>query len=201
MSKIRLKRDGQMIEVESMSTTHLSPKTGFTFETIASGSDIIAGQYKVTCEADVSSSLEWTGFTFERGYPRKQFYVWFNIDKQNKNPNFADKQGIEVNITENETADSIASKMIVAINKQGIGITAVSGLTPDIVLINNISVGKCNDITDGSGFDFSTVTGVPIYTITGYFYQRQVGDVTGETLIKVPVIRRVNVYEILEICY
>ena len=120
----------------------------------------VAGVTQVTdiqTVADVSSSLNSTYFYYDT--PDTAYYVWFNVDSAGTDPGINNRTGIEVAISENDSADTVASALQTALNDIS-GITAT--VSTDTVTATNDSTGEAEAAVDyTTGFTISvTTTGV-----------------------------------------
>jgi len=101
---------------------------------------------------DVSSSLGGTYFLiYKEG---TNYYVWYDVGGLSVDPAVHNRTGIKVNITENDTANTIATATQVAID-------AISGFSvpapaSNVILITNDTAGFVPDFIDGNtGFILS----------------------------------------------
>lgn len=70
----------------------------------------------ITCVADVTGSLGGKYFTLSAGDNSEDFYVWYDVDDGSSDPAPASKTGIEVNISADDTAATVVTNTIAAIN-------------------------------------------------------------------------------------
>lgn len=121
------------------------------FVSIATGT--VAEITDVTTVADSAGSLGGTHFLITS--PVRDYYVWFDVDNGSADPAVANTTGIEVDISANDTANTVAAALQVAMDAQTdftasvltnvVTITnAFSGFVPDAV---NIDAGFTVNVT------------------------------------------------------
>jgi len=105
--------------------------------------------------ADFSGDLGGKYFTIN--FVDTNYYVWFDVDSGSIDPNVADRVGVEINISENDTAITIATA-IKSVFDQLSGIPFVTSRNDDELTIINTVVGNVGDVNAGdSGFTISTL--------------------------------------------
>jgi hypothetical protein len=106
--------------------------------------------------ADVSSSLNDTYFDLNAmgaDYETETlYYVWFNVGAAGTDPSIAGKTGVEVAISANDSAATVASAIQSAVDALGLFDATVSG---DLVTIENVNMGKITVETDSGSTGFT----------------------------------------------
>jgi len=102
---------------------------------------------EITCEADVAGSLSGKYWTLNS--PTTEYYVWYDVaGKGSADPAIAGKTGIVVGITEDDTANTIATNTAAAIDAEAdFGAGAVAA----VVTVTNAANGAVTDAADGVG--------------------------------------------------
>ena len=110
----------------------------------------------VTTVADVAGSLSSTFFTLDT--ITTKYYVWYDVDNGNADPAPAGRTSIEVDISANDTANTVASNTRVAVD----AVTDFSAtVLTNVVTITHATAGAAEDVRDGSpatGFTFAVTT-------------------------------------------
>jgi len=121
---------GEDLQVETINS---GARENTTITTIADVDKSLSGKYFITSNSE--------------GY---NFYVWYNIDNESLDPLVVNRIGIEVNISENDTANTIASKTLDEL-KQYFNCT----LSTNVLIVNNVSPKSIPDTVDvNTGFSF-----------------------------------------------
>lgn len=116
----------------------------------------IAEVSTIECVADVAGSLNDTYFYINT--PENEYYVWFNADAGGTDPEVAGKTGVEVAISEDDTADTVAAAVKTALD--ALADMAASVVT-DTVTVTNGTGGAVEDPSDSAeatGFTFDVTT-------------------------------------------
>lgn len=122
----------------------------------------------VTAVADISGSLAGKYFTFSSGDLRTDYYVWFKVSGSGTDPVIANKTGIEVDISTNATASTVASSAISAINSAASTDVTASAVSAVITLTNTTGGETASGTAGTSGFTFSvTIKGGHSITYEG----------------------------------
>jgi len=124
--------------------------------------------FELTAVADVAGSLAGKYFLFNAAQNSTRYYGWFQVSGSGINPNVPNRTGVQINISTNDTANTVAS----AINTQVNALTDFnSSVLGAIVTVTNANVGD-SDIArnapgvDSPGFTFNNIgTGVPEGTV------------------------------------
>lgn len=117
---------------------------------------------KITTVADVGKSLNNTYFLINSvnpAYIQKGFYVWFDVDSGGSDPSVAGKTGVKVAISENDTAETIATAVAAALDALTSDFDAVAD--DDEVTITCKKAGLVTAAADGTaatGFTFAVET-------------------------------------------
>ena len=123
---------------------------------------------KITTTADSSGSLSGRSFfinaieadsTTDVGFKIVEYYVWIDVDNGSSDPSISGKTGVEVNISANDTANTIATAVKNALD-------ALSNFSASVstneVTVTNANRGSVVDALDrstgGTGFTISTTT-------------------------------------------
>lgn len=110
----------------------------------------------VTTVADVAGSLSSTFFTLDT--ITTKYYVWYDVDNGNADPAPAGRTSIEVDISANDTANTVASNTQAAVN----AVTDFSAtVLTNVVTITHAALGTVENARDGSpatGFTFAVTT-------------------------------------------
>jgi len=129
--------------------------------------------------AELAGNYDWNMFCISSALNVHNFYVWFDVGSENKDPRIGDKQGIKVSMTATETINDIATKIAAAINAN-VNFSAVAAT--DTVTITNANNGYADDITNGPNetFDYqATISAtVNLKNIIGYVIQRRDSGIT-----------------------
>lgn len=155
----------------------------------------------VGCVADVNGSLSGKYFTIYSAPDDQPYYVWFNVDGGSVNPAVSGAVGIEVPISENDSAQVIAATLNFVINslfKSKFSSTRLNA----VVTIQTVLEGLVTSATDtNTGFVLQTTPGEeqlvsnltisysgtdPIYqgqVLKGYYF-----DIYGGKFLKTPPI-------------
>jgi hypothetical protein len=103
---------------------------------------------EVTIPADSSGSLSetyWLLYGPQISSSYSEFYVWYNVDYLSNDPNVTDKFGIEVLISANDSAETVAEKTLVALNElPDFTVTRTS----NVITITNNDPGETTDASD-----------------------------------------------------
>ena len=127
----------------------LADPTSYVFDSLPD-EPAIAEETRVTTVADVAKSLNSKYFYINS--TTSSYYVWFNVDGFGIDPSPAGKIGIEVNISENDTADMVATALKNKLNTMT-GIFSANLVASNIVRIVNIVAGAVVDASDeNTGF-------------------------------------------------
>jgi hypothetical protein len=70
----------------------------------------------VTCVGDTSGSLNNTYFYISAGDGGIDYYVWFNVNAAGVDPNIASKTGVEIALSTNATASTVATAVAAALD-------------------------------------------------------------------------------------
>lgn len=142
--------------------TGSSSYTSHRVEKLSRKVTIYAGENRfnvqnITCVANTSNALNNKYFFLYSAGNEEQYYVWFNSSSLGTDPNIQDYTGIEVQITNGDTASAVALALSIELEAI-VGISASASNA--IVTVTNDSVGWCTPASDGvtTGFSYSTVT-------------------------------------------
>lgn len=113
---------------------------------------------KVTTVADVSGSLNNRYFFLNAANDSTEYYVWYNVSGGGTDPSLAGKTGVEVAITTNDTANTVASLTRTEINNLA---DFSASVLSDEITITNVVGGKSTDTQDSdataTGFTFEII--------------------------------------------
>ena len=110
-------------------------------------------QLQITCVADVSGSLSGKYFLM-RAPDGSKYYVWIDVDNGSSDPNLSGYTGIEVDISANDTANTVAAAVDTAIEAINEGDDEfVSSVSSAVVTVNYVAEYEEID----SGFSFALV--------------------------------------------
>lgn len=117
----------------------------------------IEEQTRITCVADVSSSLQskWLGFQASDGV---KYYAWFNVATLGVDPAIAGRTGAAVAIAANASASTVATALAAAIAGIAAGAKFEASASSALVVMTNIDpadVEKTFDGTAATGFTFA----------------------------------------------
>lgn len=125
-----------------------------------------AGEQDITCVADVASSLNDTYFLLNSPNGGVEYYVWFNVDSAGTDPMIADKTGVEVAISEDDDADTVAAAVDAAIDALS---EFTSSATNAVVSVTNAAAGNflpASDSVDApTGFNFEVTASDGLLTV------------------------------------
>lgn len=131
---------------------------------------------EITTAADVSQSL--AGKYFNYFTPNGQYAFWFQVDGVGAAPGLTGVFLRQVNISENDTADTVATALQIVMDAQA---DISASVLASVVTATNSDFGSVVDASDGSaGFTFN-VTQQGITTITDSI---EVTSVQGQVKIK-----------------
>lgn len=136
----------------SGANSYLIPKIDLCYEYIRAvyiSTAIVVNN--ITTVADVSNSLNNKYFYVNSA--SVAYYVWFNVSAGGTNPLVPGKTGIEIDISTNDTANTVAA----AIRAATIAGITLSGATNHAIFTNNVG-GPAPSAVDGAaptGFSFS----------------------------------------------
>lgn len=123
---------------------------GFRLDGTATGKPEIT---EIECVADVATSLNDTYITFSS--TAVDYYAWFNVDAGGTDPEVADMTGVEVAISEDDSADAVAAALAAAIDALPL-IAAVAAT--DTVTVTNGADGAVEDADNGAASPGFTIT-------------------------------------------
>lgn len=129
--------------------------SGFAFSVITQGQGEKVSQEidTFTTVADVAGSLAGKYFTINTAFNLQQNYVWFKVNGVGIDPAPANKVGILVNLTTNDSASTVATKIADVLNATNNYDTTAVGNT---LTITNHAFGPANDATVAtSGFSLT----------------------------------------------
>jgi len=112
---------------------------------------------KVTTVADVGGALN--NKYFEHDTVDNKYYIWFNVGGVGADPNVDAREGIEIAVATNDTANAIAALIQTAMDlKADMGVAVVG---PDVTIINATGGEVANtadalESADQTGFTFLT---------------------------------------------
>lgn len=115
----------------------------------------LAEESLVSCVADVASSLDGTYFTLNSAGDATQYYVWMDVDAGGNDPAPLGLTGIQVSISANDDAETVAAAVAAAIEAEADFSASADGAD---VSISNAAVGDTTDAADSdSGFSISVL--------------------------------------------
>lgn len=118
---------------------------------LAGGGDTgTAEETDIQFEGDTAGNKDAAYWTFDT--PARSYYVWYDLDAGSTDPAPAGRTGIKVAISTGDSAATIATAAIAAINAAaGCDVTAAtSGSGTDFALLTNVMPGAVADAVDGS---------------------------------------------------
>ena len=123
---------------------------------------------KITTVADSSGSLSGRSFfinaieadsTTDVGFKTVEYYVWMDVDNGSSDPSHSGKTGVEVDISANDTANTVATAVKNALDALSNFSASVS--TNEVTVTNanrGLVVDASNPSPGGTGFTISTTT-------------------------------------------
>jgi len=128
-----------------------------TFTTTGNTTLGVAESTSLTTIADINSSLNSSYFLINSANDATQYYVWLNSDNTGTDPNVSGKTGIRVNISANDSANTVAANIRQALN--GFNADFITSGSTNNVVITNTSIGATTDATMGTtGFSIVSIT-------------------------------------------
>lgn len=123
---------------------------------------------KITTVADSSGSLSGRSFfinaieadsTTDVGFKTVEYYVWMDVDNGSSDPSHSGKTGVEVNISANDTANTVATAVKNALDALSNFSASVSTNEVTVTNANRGSVVDASEPSSGNtGFTISTTT-------------------------------------------
>lgn len=125
-----------------------------------------AGVQTVTTIADVAGSLNNKYFLLNSASSGVQYYVWFNVSSGGTDPMVANKTGVEVDISTNANANTVATAVAAAIDALA---EFASTASSAIVTVTNSAAGNFVPASDSvpapTGFAFAVTVGKGLITV------------------------------------
>lgn len=125
----------------------------FLYTTLSDISEASKEETTFTMRADVAGDMGGTYFNiYSSGYNNEEipFYVWFDVDGGSADPNISGKTGIEVNISANDTAATIATAVKTKMHAYGNpDFFSATNLVAGKTVVTNWLNGDVMDATDG----------------------------------------------------
>ncbi len=112
----------------------------------------------VVMNDDVSGNLNNTYWLIYSTHDANAYYVWYDVDNTGVNPSLPGKTGIEVDISEDDTAEDIATATIAAMSAAASAVFTFDQDTSTIIVYNQ-TAGTASPAEDGAvptGFAVST---------------------------------------------
>ena len=128
---------------------------------------------KITTTADSSGHLSGRSFfinaieadsTTDVGFKTVEYYVWMDVDNGSSDPSHSGKTGVEVDISANDTANTVATAVKNALDALSNFSASVS--TNEVTVTNanrGLVVDASNPSPGGTGFTISTTTIITIF--------------------------------------
>lgn len=130
----------------------------YTFEVQFNENFTAAGAQEVTpvtCVADVSGNL--SGKYWLLNSPTEYYYIWYDVDSGSTDPAISGRVGIEVDISTNDSANTVAGNTRTVINNLNDFSAPATGYPT--VTITNAAIGNAKDANAGnSGFTIGSIT-------------------------------------------
>lgn len=145
--------------------TNISPNTN----SLSVGQTVIGTYvFEITTVADVSGSLNSKYFYFNSADNATRYYAWIDVSGAGVDPNVPGRTGVQISISTNDTANTVASTIQSQINALADFSASVLG---NVVTVTNAAAGD-NDIarngyfTTSPGFTFNNIgTGIQDGTV------------------------------------
>jgi hypothetical protein len=149
---------------------------------------------EITAVADVAGSLGDKYFHLYSANNANIFTIWFNVDSTNNDPNILDTTAVEIVISANDSADTVASAMQTALDALSDFGVIVSSPDAAMIIVTNAddgsaitahdpSIRSLDKAINGTGFAFVvTVNGELDPTIpSGITFVQIVGRINNQT--------------------
>ena len=174
---------------EGYTDNSLPGTSGFVVTTPISGQgqkfSRVTGNFSTV--ADVSGSLAGTYFTVTSPFNKIEYYIWYKVSGVGTDPLVPNATGIQINISTNDTAATVASKTATQLDAFKPLLFVASNPSSNTLIVSPSSYGPANNPTVGtSGFTLnSTSPGFLQVLLSNKVSAAQAVDETARSLVEV----------------
>lgn len=162
--------------------------SGFTITLVNNGrgEKITQEVSEITCVADVAGSLAGTYFTLNSAFNKNEYYIWFKVTGVGSDPAIANKTGIQVDLTTNDSASTVATKIKTKLDTS-YPTKFTTEINTNLLEITNFVHGPTNNATAGtSGFTIAILeNGAAEVLLSDLVSPARAVDETARSLVRV----------------